>query len=245
MYLFSYGSNTNTKHLKKIINFCYRTNGLLQNYKLVFNHFGFYGNIEKQLGEDVVGTIIEIDEENFNKLKKKEFMYETLQLDILGEDNLRYNCVVFKSLATFKEIGVLPYYHKLIVDGYMEHGLDIPKIKQFNYDLFKVIINSMGSLFGIILIIYTQYKLIGLLLLLVDFSMVLDQIFNNTKFYNSLNKKYPKLFFFLFKIIPTFVFAPYLIVKGKGILKYMGILFLLVDIITLTKHYLSDLNKDE
>ena len=70
MYLFSYGANTNNKHLQKLINYRYVTNGILKNHKLVFNHLGVYGNIQKSHNNNMVGTIMEIDEENLEILRK-------------------------------------------------------------------------------------------------------------------------------------------------------------------------------
>ena len=71
MYLFSYGANTNNNHLQKLIKYRYVTNGILKNYKLVFNHLGIYGNIKKSNNDNMVGTIIEIDEDNLKILNKK------------------------------------------------------------------------------------------------------------------------------------------------------------------------------
>ena len=66
--------------------------------------------------------------------------------------------------------------------------------------------------------------------------MVIDQI-AKYKFYTKFSNKYPNFYFLLFKIIPTFVMAPYIILKGNTFLKISGILFLLVDILILVNYY--------
>ena len=172
-------------------------------------------------------------------------MYDTIKVKVTDSKNNQVDCLAFKSKLPIFELGVLPNYEKKIIEGYTENNLPIPNIKKFNYELFKLIINTMGFCFGIYLYLYTNFKIIGILLFMVDFSMVLDQILNNTNFYNSFSYKYPNLFFFLYKIIPTFVFAPYIIYNGKGLLQYSGIIFLIVDILTLSKYYIENiLNKN-
>ena len=208
MFLFSYGANTNNNHLNKIVNYKFIDTALLNNFKLKFNHFGLYGNIIEDFGSSVYGTIIDIDNINLKKLKKIEFMYDTIKVKVTDSKNNQVDCLAFKSKLPIFELGVLPNYEKKIIEGYTENNLPIPNIKKFNYELFKLIINTMGFCFGIYLYLYTNFKIIGILLFMVDFSMVLDQILNNTNFYNSFSYKYPNLFFFLYKIIPTFVFAP-------------------------------------
>lgn len=241
MYLFSYGANMSKNHLNKIINYKFLDTGILKNFKLKFNHFGLYGNIEESLGSNIYGTIINIDKNNLNKLKKIEFMYKIIKVKVNDSKNNIIECLAFKSKVPLMEIGVLPKYQKKVIEGYEENNLPLPKIKKFNYELFKVIINTLGFCFGIYLHFYTKFKLIGVLLFIVDFSMVIDQIFNDTRFYNNFSDKYPKLFFFLYKIIPTFVFAPYIIYNGNELLKYGGIIFFIVDIITLIKYYIENL----
>lgn len=241
MFLFSYGANMSKDHLNKLINYTFYDTGVLNNFKLKFNHFGLYGNIEESFGNNVYGTIINIDKNNLKKLKKMEFMYNTIKVKVNDSKNNIIECLTFKSQMPLMELGVLPKYEKKIIEGYTENKLPIPEIKKFNYELFKLLINTLGFCFGIYLYFLTKFKLIGVLLFIVDFSMVIDQILNDTNFYNNFSNKYPKLFFFLYKIIPTFVFAPYIIYAGDGILQYTGIIFLIIDIITLTKYYIENL----
>ena len=243
MYLFCYGSNTNSSHLKKHIKYKNVGNGKLDNYKLVFNHFGFFANIEKKRNSSVEGLIIEINEKNLKKIQRKEFMYKIDTVNVI-RNNKKYICKVFKSLVGISEIGVLPYYAKLIKDGYKENNIKVPNMKVLNYKLFKIIINTIGFLFGLYLYVYSKFKKIGATLFIVDLSMVLDQLLNNEKFYDNISNKYPILFFILYKIIPALIMAPYLILKsGKGLIKTASIVFLFFDIIFLIKYFLEFMNR--
>ena len=129
MYLFSYGANTNNNHLQKLIKYRYVTNGILKNYKLVFNHLGIYGNIKKSNNDNMVGTIIEIDEDNLKILNKKEFMYDIIKLNIIGEDNCNYNCLVYKSQILYLNL-VHYLIIKIVVEGYSEHNLLFISLKR-------------------------------------------------------------------------------------------------------------------
>ena len=155
MYLFSYGANTNNSHLQQLINYKYVTNGILKNHKLVFNHLGVYGNIQKSINDSMVGTIIEIDEDNLEILNKKEFMYDVVKLNIIGEDYCNYNCLVYKSQIPIIEFGTLPYYKQMLIDGYSEHNLPIPEIETFNFNNKKIIL--LFILFCIIILILLCY----------------------------------------------------------------------------------------
>ena len=241
MYLFCYGSNINKEHLSKYvknINSKYKGNYILKDYELVFNHFFMFGNIEKKQNSYVNGVIYNINEDDLTNIKKKEFMYKLIDINVLGNDNKYYKCKTFKSLVGTFELFVFPYYKKLIEDGYKQYNIDSIEIKNYNYYNIKLIINLLGSIFGIYLNKFTEFKKIGLLLFFVDFSMVLDQIFSKN-IYNILFIKYPKLCFILFKIIPTFIIAPYLIVNSYNniLLRIISLIFIIVDIITLLRYY--------
>ena len=67
----------------KINKYRYVTNGILKNYKLVFNHSGMLGNIKKVI-MIMKGTIAEADEDNLKILNKKEFMYDIIKLNVIG-----------------------------------------------------------------------------------------------------------------------------------------------------------------
>ena len=155
MFLFSYGANTNNKHLQKLIKYRYITNGILKDYKLVLNHLGIYGNIQKSKNDNMLGTIIEIDENNLEILNKKEFMYDLVKLNIIGDDNCNYNCLVYKSQIPLFELGTLPYYKQMLVEGYSEHNLPIPEIETFNKNNKKIIL--LFILFIIVILIYLCY----------------------------------------------------------------------------------------
>ena len=239
MYLFCYGANMSHKHLNKLVKYNIISKCVLKNYKLVFNHFGFYGNIKREFNQNVFGILIEIDKDNLNKLKKNEFMYKLTKIKVYSlENNATYNCLAFKSLFTPFELGALPKYEDKIKSGFRENNMRAPVIKKFNYYLLKLIINTIGFMFGLFLFLFTKFKFIGLILFLVDLSMVIDQILNSN-FYNKFSSSYPRLFFTLFKIIPTFIIVPYLFIKGNFYLKLISIGAFLVDIQTLIKFYIE------
>ena len=56
--------------------------GYLFNYKLVFNHFGMYGNVIPKDNSITQGTIININENNLNRLIRKEFMYDIIKVNV-------------------------------------------------------------------------------------------------------------------------------------------------------------------
>lgn len=232
-----YGSNLNKTHLDKYIKYKYLTNGSLHNYKLVFNHFFLYANIEKNNGSIVNGIIIETNDDILNKLKYKEFGYNLIDVNINTENNI-IKCKAYKSNFNFFNIGILPYYKKLIREGYEEHNIEHITMNEINYETIKAIINLSGGIFGIYLII-KKFYIIGISLLIVDISMFIDQIFNNTRIFNYYSIKYPRIFFIIFKIIPTFFFAPYLMFNSSKLLKIISTVFFIVDIITLIKYYIS------
>ncbi len=240
MLIFSYGANVNTDYLNTFIDYKFIDTGILYDYQIIFNHFGLYGNIKKNNGYKVYGTIIEINDINFKKLKKKEFMYNIIKLNIFTSKNKNIECYVFKSKFELSELGITNNYRNKIIKGYKRYNLPIPNFKKkFNYQSFKLFINTLGFLFGLYLFYFTNMKTIGLTLFFVDFTMVIDQLFNKTYFYNNLSYKYPQIFFIFYKIIPLF-FAVNIINNSNKFLKFSGIIFLIVDILVLIKYYLEN-----
>jgi len=234
----------NNDHLKKHINYNHIGTGKLNNYKLVFSHFGFFANVIEKKNSIVEGIIIETNEENLKKLYLKEFLYKKTKVTVIGNNHKQYDCIIFKSLVSIPTIGVLPYYANIIENGYKENNLKIPDMKVLDYKSFKLKINIIGALFGFYLYICSKFKIIGAILFLVDSSMVLDQSFNNEEFYGNFSNKYPKLFFLLYKIIPALIMAPYLIMhSGKGLIKTTSIIFLFFDILFLIKYFLESKNR--
>ena len=82
-------------------------------------------------------------------------MYDIIKLNVIGEDNCNYNCLVYKSQIPIFEFGTLPYYKKLLVEGYSEHNLPIPIIKTFNRNNKKIILLLL--LIFLIILFYLCY----------------------------------------------------------------------------------------
>lgn len=228
MLLFSYGSNTNDAHLRRWIPHNFVRTGQLHNYKLVFDHFGF-ANIRCSVGDTVHGTISQVNEADISKLKLKEFMYGLIDVNVDGT-----SCKAYQSLLLPVELGVTERYKDLVVRGYQSHGLPLPAMPESR---LKLCINVAGTLFGIYLLQFDHPVLValGLILVAIDGSMVIDELLE-TGFYDRLRHRHHRVHFMLFKIIPTFVMAPLIIYFAENnILRATGILFLLVDLLTLSQ----------
>jgi hypothetical protein len=239
MYLFSYGANMSDEHLHNL-NIIYKNIdvGYLYNYKLIFNHFSLYGNVEKDSNNRVFGTIIEIDEDNLQKLIKKELLYKLIDVKIKTNKGKIYECRTFQSQVPLFEFFVPKYYQKIIRDVYEKYNIDFPNMNQ-SYEQKRAIINSIGVLFGLYLFLYTDMKIIGGALFITDLSMVLDQILNDNKVFYTFKNKYNLLFGIFFKIIPLFIFAPILYKKSNGILLKIAILlFIIIDVLALLNHFI-------
>ena len=239
MYLFSYGANMSDKHLQDL-NVIYKKieTGYLYNYKLIFNHFSLYANVEKDNNNRVFGTIIEIDEDNLQKLIKKELLYKLIDVKIKTNKGKIYNCRTFQSQIPLFEFFVPKYYQKMMVDVYETYNIDPPNMNQ-SYEKKRAIVNSIGVLFGLYLFLYTDMKIIGGALFITDLSMVLDQILNDNKIFYTFKNKYNLLFGILFKIIPLFIFAPILYKKINGfLLKTAILIFIFIDTLALLNHFM-------
>jgi len=198
MYLFSYGSNTNQDHLDLFNKSTYITNGTLKDYKLYFNHLFVYANIMKKMGSYVKGTIHSMSKIN-KSLNDKEIMCKLIDVSVLGDDKKYYNCKTYISKFPLINLFVFPYYKKLLEKGYKHHNLIMPSIKSG----FNLLFNLVGLLFGLYLILSTKFKIIGWLLIIIDFGMIFVHMFELNL---SINLG-------LFKIIPFVVLMPSLILN--------------------------------
>ena len=233
MYLFSYGSNTNQTHLNKYSKSTYITNGTLKDYKLKFNHFGLYGNI---VNNNVHGTIHELNSIN-NDLKKKEFMYKLIDIKVKGDNKKYYDCKTFISMFAPFELFVLKKYKDVLVEGYKEHNLALPNIKNtLSLSSISILINFLGALFGIYLLFLTKFKVIGIILFFVDITMVIDELYN-TNNYKKLRKNFKNLYYLIFKVIPLFI-AIYIILNSikYSLVWICAFIVLIVDIFTLIQY---------
>jgi len=204
MYLFSYGSNTHEDHLKKFVKAMYITNGTLKDYKLYFNHLFIYANIMKEIGKVTHGTIHKIASIT-DKLEAKEIFCKLIDVDVLGDDKKNYKCKTYISKLPLINLFVLPYYKKLLEEGYKHRNLVMPAINS----LYLFIIHCFGLIFGMYLLFYTKYKYIGMILVFIDFSLVLDHMLEYNV-YNSLRSKY-KLLTKIKIFIPFVLLITYLI----------------------------------
>lgn len=225
MLLFSYGSNVNDAHLRSWIPHRFVRIGRLDGYELVFDHFG-YANIKPGSGA-VLGTISEIADIDITTLRWKEPMYKLVDVIIGGTD-----CKTFISSVRPGAWSMSERYRSILTAGYRAHMLPLPDLPP---NRLKLLINVSGTLFGAFLtrMAHPVLRAIGLLLLLVDGSMVMDEL-AGTSVYELIEQEHKQSYYILFRLIPTFIMAPLILYYSEDpVLTAAAIVFLLVDLFTL------------
>jgi len=249
MYLFSYGANADENYLIRLLGQgTYTIVGVavLSGYRLKFNHFGLFGNIVEDPSSVVNGVIIRVDSREFHKIKQREFMYRMIDVTPtaagMGRIQYKVQCKAFQSMATTDfELGPTPAYRDKLMNWHTKYGIEPPSnLNDQTFQSMKAVVNTIGAVFGLYLYLnHSRYRNIGLVLFLVDATMVLDQVFNQTRFYGRWSRDCPLLFFVLFKVFPTMLIVPYIIKTSSGLLKTLGYGALVIDTITMIQYFVE------
>ena len=132
MYYFAYGSNLNHRQMSKR---CpdskprYRAN--LPDYKLIFtgwsdNRQGAVASIKPSVGEEVVGAIYEISENDLNSLNRREgypTYYDRINVIVLKEDGEKLEAKTYIKRDQSEEKQPSPEYLSIIQQGYKDWGI--------------------------------------------------------------------------------------------------------------------------
>lgn len=243
MLLFCYGANTNSEYLRSIVDFSFRSSGFVRDYVIVFDHFGMFANMKKKHGAKLHGVIVEIDDHALSKIRAKEVLYKMVEVEVEVEVGAGHGetvkAVCFQSIFPFVEIVIPKSYNQLTVSGYREHGLPIPMACCAGRARATLAVNMAGVAFACVLLTHERLWFVGLILLVVDLFMVVDELINDFRFTRAVKRVVPFLFFVFFKLIPPFLMAPYIFVNSDDtILKSMAVFFMIVDVMIIYVEYI-------
>lgn len=240
MLLFCYGANTNVKYVASICAYTFVCTGFVSDKVLTFNHLGMFANMKFCAGARLHGIVIELCADSLRKIKRHEFLYHLVNVTVVSSEGTHFKASTFQSLLTLPEIAVPQAYEKLMLSGYIEHGLPVPKIHGSRRARVTLAINIVGVIVGIILIQFKQFQWVGWLLVVVDFMMIVDQVMNKFAFKQEIQEAYPTAFFIAFKVIPPFLIAPYVFANTTSrLLQLLMASFFVVDVLIIYVEYIQ------